>query len=67
MTKVWINKANSFEKAKTFDAEYYKNLSSTERIEIVQFLREQYFKFNGLNFNENRKRLRRVSRIIKQA
>jgi len=64
--KVWINKANSFVEAETFDDEYYKNLSSAERIEIVQFLREQHFKLNGLNFNENRKRLRRVSRVIKQ-
>ena len=67
MIKVWMNKVNSFKEAEAFDSKYYKNLSSTERIETIQLLREQYFKFNGLNLNENRKRLRRVSRVIKQA
>jgi len=49
-----VKKATSFKEAETFDDEYYKNLSSSERIETVQFLREQHFKLNGLNFNENR-------------
>ena len=45
---------------------YYKKMSAKERIETVQLLREHYFKLNRLDFNENRKRLRRVCRIIKQ-
>lgn len=67
MINKWINKANSFEEADAFDTEYYKSMSSEKRIETVQILREQYFKLSGLNFNENRKRLRRVYRVIKQA
>jgi len=67
MIKMWMNKASSFEEAETFDIKYYKNMSAAERIETIQFLREQYFKLNGLNLNENRKRLRRVYRVIKQA
>lgn len=67
MTKMWINKAKSFEEAEAFDTEYYKSMSAANRIETIQILREQHFKLNGLNFNENRKRLRRVYKIIKQA
>jgi len=66
MNRVWVNKANSFEEAHAFDTEYYKKMSSEERIETVQLLREQHFRLNKLKFNENRKRLRRVCRIIKQ-
>jgi len=67
MIKMWVNKAGSFEEAEAFDTEYYKNMSAIDRIETIQILREQHFKLNGLNFNENRKRLRRVYRVIKQA
>ena len=67
MEKIWINKAGSFEKAHNFDATYYSSLSNAERIETVQILREEYFKSNGLKFREDRKRLRRIFRVIKQA
>ena len=50
-----------------FDTAYYLSLSSTERVENVQFLREEFFKSHGLKFCEDGKRLRRVFRIIKQA
>jgi len=67
MKKIWVNKVKSFEEAQDFDNEYYLRLSSAERVESVQILREEYFKSNGLEFREDGKRLRRVFRIIKQA
>jgi hypothetical protein len=67
MKKIWINRANSFEEAQDFDKEYYSSLSSTERVENVQLLREEYFKTHGMKFRENAKRLRRVFKVIKQA
>ena len=67
MKRIWINKAGSFKEAQNFDNKYYLSLSSIERVEGVQILREEYFKSNGLEFRENGKRLRRVSRVIKQA
>jgi hypothetical protein len=67
MKKIWVNIARSFEEAHDFDKAYYLNLSSKERVEVVQILREEFFKSNGLEFREDGKRLRRVFRIIKQA
>jgi hypothetical protein len=67
MIKIWVNIARSFEEAQDFDKLYYLNLSSRERVESVQILREEFFKSNGLEFREDGKRLRRVFRIIKQA
>ena len=67
MKKIWVNKAKSFEEAQDFDNAYYSSLSSTERVESVQILREEFFKFCGLKFCEDGKRLRRVLSIIKQA
>jgi hypothetical protein len=67
MKRVWLNKAGSFKEALDFDTAYYLGLSSEERVEGVQFLREEYFKSKGIEFREDGKRLRRVFRIIKQA
>ncbi len=67
MKRVWVNKAGSFKEALDFDTAYYLSLSSEERVEGVQFLREEYFKSKGIEFREDGKRLRRVFRIIKQA
>jgi len=67
MKKIWINKAGSFNEAQEFDTAYYLSLSASERLEIVQLLREEYFKSKGLKFRDDSKRLRRVFRIIKQA
>ena len=64
--KVWFNKANSFEEARDFDSSYYLNLTSAERIETIQLLREAHFKSTGCLSDENGKRLRRVFRVIKQ-
>jgi len=65
--KIWFNKANSFEEAREFDTAYYLDLTSAERLETIQILREAHFKSTGLMSHENGKRLRRVFRIIKQA
>jgi hypothetical protein len=67
MKRIWINKAGSFKEAQDFDIAYYLSLSSVERLEGVQILREEYFKSNGLEFREDGKRLRRVFRVIKKA
>jgi len=67
MKKIWVNRANSFGEARDFDNSYYSSFSSTERVENVQILREEYFKTHGMKFREDGKRLRRVFRVIKQA
>jgi len=51
MKKIWVNRTRSFEDAWYFDNAYYLSLSSTERIESVQILREEYFKSHGLIFS----------------
>jgi len=61
--KIWVNKAYSFLEAEQFDEQYYQAMSGYERIETMQFLREQYYKIKGTK-NEARKGLRRVIRII---
>ena len=64
---IWVNKSNSFEEARKFENAYYLELSSVERLEAVQIIRETHFKTTGLQSHENGKRLRRVFRVIKQA
>jgi len=64
--KIWLNKANSFEEAQQFDDAYYLKLSSKERVEAIQLLREAHSKSTGVSISENGKRLRRVFRIIEQ-
>ena len=65
--KIWVNKAQSFSEAKKFDDSYYLSLSSSERLETVQFLRVEYRKFKKGGSYESGKRLRRVLKVIKQA
>jgi hypothetical protein len=65
MKKIWVNKPNSFKTAEKFDIDYYLTMSSSKRLGTVQFLREVYSKFKKGLKNENRKRLRRVVKIIK--
>ena len=60
MKKIWVNRARSFEEAQDFDNAYYLRLSRMERVESVQYLREEYFKSHGLNLREDGKRLRIV-------
>ncbi len=64
--KKWVEKSSSFAEAQQFDDSYYLSLSSKERIETVQFLREEFKKFNKDEKYEVGKRLRRVLKLIKQ-
>lgn len=66
MKKIWVHKTNSFKSAEGFDEEYYFNMNSTQRLEIMQFLRKIYFKFNKNRKNEGRKGLRRAIKVIQQ-
>jgi len=67
MKKYWVKKTNSFKNAQEFDEQYYLKMGYKQRLDIMQFLREMYFKFNKGGNNEGRKRLRRSIKIIKQA
>ena len=71
MKKIWVHKSKSFKEAEEFDRLYYFEMSPAQRLDIVQELREMYFKFpkqrrhpdKGLK-NASRKRLRRVIKIV---
>jgi hypothetical protein len=64
--KIWVKKTGSFSEAQDNDLQYYMNMSPQERIETVQFLREQYFKFNGMNLHEGGKGLRRTVKVVQK-
>ena len=64
---IWINKSKSFEEARQFDDSYYLSMSAEERLETVQFLREEYFRLSKESHHEGRKRLRRILKVIKQS
>ena len=64
--KIWVKKTSSFSEAQDQDMQYYLNMSAQERLETVQFLREQYFKFNGIIPYESGKRLRRIVRVVQK-
>ena len=53
----------SFREAEKLDIEYWKKATSEEKLDTVQALREIYYVMK----NENRKRLQRVYRTVKQA
>jgi len=65
--KVWAHVADSYKSAQEFDDAYYLSMSSEERVETVQILRECYLRMKKGSFHESRKRLRRVLRVIEQA
>lgn len=65
--KIWVKKARSYAEAQAFDDAYYLSLSASERLETVQFLREEYGRLNKGKKYESGKDLRRVSRLLKQA
>ncbi|MDZ7694954.1 MAG: hypothetical protein U5K69_28200 [Balneolaceae bacterium] len=54
--------------AEEADIEFWKNKSREERLEAVQYLREQWIaKFNNrAEYNESRKGIRRFYKIVKQ-
>ena len=64
--KIWANKSNSYEEAQEFDDSYYLSQTPTERLETVQFLRENHWKLKKDVKHESGKGLRRVLKIIKQ-
>jgi len=64
LKKIWINKTDSFKSAEKFDEEYYLSMTSSERLELMQYLREVNFKFGKAKKSEDRKRLRRYIKII---
>ncbi len=53
MKKIWVNKVDSFDAAQEFDDDYYLSMSSKERLETVQFLREIFFKMKKGLDNED--------------
>ena len=67
MKKIWVNKATSFSAAEEFDQSYYSEMLPSEKLDTLQWLREEYFRVHKMVIeNESGKRLRRVFKIIKQ-
>jgi len=64
--KIWVNKVDSFSAAEKFDDEYHRTQTPAQRLDEMQFLREQYFKMNKEACDAHRKGLRRVIKVIKQ-
>ncbi len=62
--RAYIYKARSFKEAEEWEDNLYASLNTEERLSDIQVCREQYFIMKGID--ENRKRLRRVVRVIKQ-
>jgi hypothetical protein len=62
--KIWVKKTSSFQEADKQNFEYYLSMTPQERLETVQFLRDQHYKL--MANHENRKRLRKIVRIVKQ-
>jgi hypothetical protein len=62
--RIWMKKAKSFSEAQDHNLEYYLKMSAKERLETVQYLREQYTKFFRGNENESGKGLRRTIRVV---
>lgn len=60
---LFIKKIASFKDAEEEELRYYLSLTPEERLEIMQFLREAYFKLKG--YGKNREGLQRVFKIIK--
>ncbi len=61
-------KKTSYKEAEEADVSFWQSKSSEERLTVLQELREQYIKFfnKQTEYNESRKRLRRVFKIIKR-
>jgi hypothetical protein len=64
--KIWVKKTRSYADAQAFDDAYYLSLSPVERLETVQFLREEYGRLSKGKMHEGGKDVRRVFRLIKQ-
>ena len=61
---IWLHKSSSFKDAEEFEKAYYAKMSAAERLDAMQFLREEYFHLNKELKNESRKGLRRFIKII---
>lgn len=67
MQKIWVNKADSFSDAEQFDQSYYSEMLPSDKLDTMQWMREEYFRSRKMGIsNESGKRLRRVFKIIKQ-
>ncbi|MDP8215276.1 MAG: hypothetical protein RAO92_06830 [Candidatus Euphemobacter frigidus] len=67
MQKIWVNKADSFLDAEEFEQSYYSGMLPSEKLDTIQWLREEYFRSHKMGIgNESGKRLRRVFKIIEQ-
>ena len=64
MAKIWMHRVDSFKAAERFDLNYYLSMSSTERLEIVQYLREEHMKMKKGGKDEIAEGLRRVITIV---
>lgn len=64
MAKIWMHRADSFKAAERFDLNYYLSMGSTERLEIVQYLREEHMKMKKGGKDEIAEGLRRVITIV---
>ncbi len=67
MKKTWARKFKSFAEAERAESDYYLKMSPEERLDIMQFLRGEYFKINRRLKNEAGTGLRRTIKIIQQA
>lgn len=52
----------SIQEAEELDIQFWKKATPEEKLDTLQALREMYYVFK----NENRKRLQRIHRIVKQ-
>ena len=67
MRKIWVNKANSFSDAEKFERSYYSKMLPSEKLDTIQWLREEYFRSHKMGGSDaGGKRLRRVLKIIEQ-
>jgi len=67
MKKTWIKKFKTFKSSEESDKQYYLKMSPSQRLDILQFLRESYAKIKKGKKNESSQRLRRVIKIFQQA
>ena len=61
---IWLKKFNSFRKADAADIQEYINMSPNKKLELMQYLRESYYKLDKKMYNESKKGLQRTIKII---
>lgn len=66
MKRIWVHKAKGFAEAAAFEHRYYAAMTPEERLDIMQRLREAYFKINREGTEHaGATRLRRHAAILK--